>query len=281
MSRRPARRCHGPLPSGPLRGPDRTCRPPGQACRGGIWGRAPPHPPPPVRCNATLVAGEPGSGGGEAERWAADGFTTFKLKLGDRRRRRARCGPCGRRSGRGRGSGSTPTAPGAVETAKRTLAALEPFDIELAEQPVATLEEAAELAASTVDPDRRRRERRDAAPTPNAPSRCGACDADRDQARRRSAVRAGDRIAARPPRLPLERPRRPGRDRRRRARRPDAAARRATADDGLAHGLATQRLFAATIAAVECELRGDLLHPPDGPGLGVEIDEAALDAHRL
>jgi L-alanine-DL-glutamate epimerase-like enolase superfamily enzyme len=50
---------------------------------------------------------------------------------------------------------------------------------------------------------------------------------------------------------------------------------------GLAHGLATQRLFASTIAASESVLRGDMLHPPDGPGLGVEIDEEALDAHRL
>ena len=48
-----------------------------------------------------------------------------------------------------------------------------------------------------------------------------------------------------------------------------------------AHGLATQRLFASTIAAVECELRDGWLHPPPGPGLGVEIDEDALDAHRI
>ncbi len=46
----------------------------------------------------------------------------------------------------------------------------------------------------------------------------------------------------------------------------------------LAHGLATQRLFASTVAAVECELRDGMLHLPPGPGLGVEIDERALDA---
>jgi L-alanine-DL-glutamate epimerase-like enolase superfamily enzyme len=49
----------------------------------------------------------------------------------------------------------------------------------------------------------------------------------------------------------------------------------------LAHGLATQRLFAETIASVECELRNGLLHFPPGPGLGVEIDEEALQAHRI
>ncbi len=49
----------------------------------------------------------------------------------------------------------------------------------------------------------------------------------------------------------------------------------------LAHGLATQRLFASTVASVECRLEGDMLQLPAGPGLGVEIDEAALQAHRL
>jgi muconate cycloisomerase len=50
---------------------------------------------------------------------------------------------------------------------------------------------------------------------------------------------------------------------------------------GLAHGLATQRLFSSTVADVECELKDGFLHPPAGPGLGVEIDEAALQAHRI
>ena len=50
---------------------------------------------------------------------------------------------------------------------------------------------------------------------------------------------------------------------------------------GLAHGLATQRLFASTIASTECRLEDGMLHLPEGPGLGVEIDEAALEAHRL
>jgi L-alanine-DL-glutamate epimerase-like enolase superfamily enzyme len=52
-------------------------------------------------------------------------------------------------------------------------------------------------------------------------------------------------------------------------------------DEPLAHGLATQRLFASTIAAVECQLFDDMLQMPRGPGLGVEIDEQALQAHRL
>jgi L-alanine-DL-glutamate epimerase-like enolase superfamily enzyme len=65
-----------------------------------------------------------------------------------------------------------------------------------------------------------------------------------------------------------------------------AAARVAAAVDagggpGLAHGLATQRLFATTIASVECELRDGTLHPSPGPGLGIQIDEDALASQRL
>ncbi|HEY3492115.1 MAG TPA: hypothetical protein VGK43_04125, partial [Solirubrobacterales bacterium] len=35
-----------------------------------------------VLCNATLVAGTPDEVAAQAKRWAADGFSTFKLKLG-------------------------------------------------------------------------------------------------------------------------------------------------------------------------------------------------------
>ncbi len=52
-------------------------------------------------------------------------------------------------------------------------------------------------------------------------------------------------------------------------------------DAGVAHGLATQRLMAGKVASRHCELRGGFLHLPDGPGLGVEIDDAALERHRL
>jgi hypothetical protein len=53
------------------------------------------------------------------------------------------------------------------------------------------------------------------------------------------------------------------------------------AEERLAHGLATRRLFAETIAAEECPLEGDLLHEAPGPGLGVVIDEDSLQHHRL
>jgi L-alanine-DL-glutamate epimerase-like enolase superfamily enzyme len=40
-------------------------------------------------------------------------------------------------------------------------------------------------------------------------------------------------------------------------------------------------MFAGTIASRHCELDEGFLHIPEGPGLGVEIDDAALERHRL
>jgi muconate cycloisomerase len=60
-----------------------------------------------------------------------------------------------------------------------------------------------------------------------------------------------------------------------------AQALRESGDAGVAHGLATQRMFAGTIASRHCELDEGFLHIPEGPGLGVEIDDAALERHRL
>ena len=236
-------------------------------------------PPAPVRCNATLVAGDPASVVSAAERWAADGFATFKLKLGagedaaQVRAVREALGPRARVRIDANGVWD-------AETAKRTLFELEPYEIELAEQPVATIEEAVEVARSTPIPlaaDESVETRADAeqvaasgafALTGIKLSKVGGPEdaleiAEVLPAYMTSALDGPVGIAA--------------------------AAQVAqslgdlgrASDESLAHGLATQRLFASTIAATECELRGDMLHPPSGPGLGVEIDEAALDAHRL
>ncbi len=232
-----------------------------------------------VICNATLVAGEPATVAAEALRWAEDGFSTFKLKLGTGddagqvRAAREALGPAARIR-------IDVNAAWGLEEAKRALAALEPLGIELAEQPVSSLDEMAALAASTSIPlaaDESVTSADDAERAVDA----GACAytgvklakvggpeealaiADLLPTYLSSALDGPVGIAAaaqvaqtlaageRPERLEL------------------------------AHGLATQRLFASTIASVECELRGDRLHPPPGPGLGVEIDEEALRAHRL
>lgn len=247
-----------------------------------------------VPCNATLVADEPRAVATAAERWAADGFTTFKLKLGAEsvkspleadfsrtrdldveqvRAVREALGP----EVRIRVDANEAWD---LETAKRVLAELEPFGIELAEQPVAGLEEMAALAASTsiplaadesvasLDEAERAVAMGACAYTGIKLSKVGGPEtalaiADVLPAFITSAldgpvgIAAGAQVA-----LSLAETTHPERLH-------------------LAHGLATQRLFAGTIASVECELHDGMLHLPPGPGLGVQIDEEALRAHRI
>jgi L-Ala-D/L-Glu epimerase len=247
-----------------------------------------------VECNATLIAGPPEEVASEAERWARDGFTTFKLKLGAesarsvdmRRFSQTRDVDVAQvravRSALGSWVRIRVDANEAwdLETAKATLAALEPFEIELAEQPVAGLEAMAELAANTSIPlaadesVATLEEAKEAvglgacAYTGIKLSKVGGPEealaiADVLPAYVASALDGPVGIAAAA----------------------QVALSLAETDHPerlhLAHGLATQRLFASTIAAVECEVRDGLLHLPPGPGLGIEINEEALQAHRI
>jgi L-alanine-DL-glutamate epimerase-like enolase superfamily enzyme len=234
----------------------------------------------PVACNATLVSGPPAAVAENALAWAAEGFSTFKLKLGGGedvaqvRAVREALGP-------GAAIRVDANAAWPLTTATRLLGELEPYDIELVEQPVATIEESAELARLTSIPlcgDESIESREDArravaagafAVTGIKASKVGgffagmeigeeipayvssALDGPVGIAHGASLATALDPIDYLPPRAEY------------------------------AHGLATQRLFASTVAAVECELRDGRLHPPPGPGLGVVIDEDALRAHRL
>jgi len=233
----------------------------------------------PVRCNATLVAGEPAAVADDALRWAAEGFSTFKLKLGvgdDAGQVRAV------RAALGAGVRIRVDANAAwdVDRARSTLAELEELDVELAEQPVATLEEAAALAAETSIPiagDESIESRADA-------ERAVALGACALAGIKLSKVGGPEEAIAIAEVLPsylssaLDGPVGIAA-----AAQVALTLRESAAPGGLdlAHGLATQRLFAATVATVECELRGGMLQPPPGPGLGVEIDERALDLHRL
>jgi o-succinylbenzoate synthase len=238
-----------------------------------------PSPASPIRCNATLVADDPSSVVSTAERWAADGFSTFKLKLGTGddaaqvRAVREALGPRARIR-------VDANAAWDVEAAKHTLAELEPYEVELAEQPVATLEESVEVARSTSIPiaaDESVASRADA-------QRAAAMEACRLTGVKLSKVGGPEAAIEIAEVLPsylssaLDGPVGIAAAAQVAATLGEAAAGPGL---GLAHGLATQRLFASTVAAVECELRGDMLHPPTGPGLGVEIDEAALAEHRL
>jgi o-succinylbenzoate synthase len=232
-----------------------------------------------IECNATLGAGEPAAVAAEASRWAEDGFETFKLKLGTNDdfgqvlAVREAVGPRARIR-------VDANAAWDVDTAKRMLKALEPLEVELAEQPVATLEEAVEVAVSTSIPiaadesvetkaDAERAEAmRACSLTGIKLSKVGGPESAIEIAEVlpsyvSSALDGPVGIAAAAQVAQTLRA----------AGGPD--------DPGLAHGLATQRLFASTIASVECELRDGRLHLPPGPGLGVEIDGDALASHRL
>jgi len=167
-----------------------------------------------------------------------------------------------------------------LETAKRRLTELEPHRIELVEQPVASLEEAAELAEATSIPIAADESVASPADAKRAVE-LGACQLAGLKVSKVGGPEAAIEIAELLPSFvssALDGPVGIA-----------AAAQVAqtlsegegNGEPGLAHGLATQRLFSSSVAAVECELRGNLLYPPEGPGLGIEIDEAALQAHRL
>lgn len=232
----------------------------------------------PVECNATLVAGDPAAVAADAERWASEGFSTFKLKLGvgdDVGQVRAVREALGSEA-RIRVDAN---AAWSVETARGTLREIERFDVELAEQPVTTLEEAAQVSGSTSIPlagDESIEDRHDAVRA----VKLGACKL---AGLKLSKVGGPEEAIAIAEVLPsfvssaLDGP----------VGIAAAAQVAQTLDQAalgiprLAHGLATQRLFSSTIASVECELRNGMLYPPSEPGLGVEIDESALDRHRL
>jgi L-Ala-D/L-Glu epimerase len=238
-----------------------------------------PTPPAPVRCNATLTAGAPAEVVSLAERWAADGFTSFKLKLGTGddaaqvRAVREALGPRARIRIDVNGAWE-------VADAKRILGELEPYEVELVEQPVASLEEAMEVARSTSIPvagDESVVSRADA-------ERAAAMEACQMTGVKLSKVGGPEAAIEIAEVLPtylssaLDGP--VGIAAAARVAETLAAEAEGAGLD-LAHGLATQRLFASTVAATESELHGDMLHPPPGPGLGVEIDDSALQAHRL
>jgi muconate cycloisomerase len=233
--------------------------------------------PEPIRCNATLVAGPPEEVAADAERWAARGFETFKLKLGagddvaQVRAVRDALGEAARIRVDANGAWTT-------EEALRLLRELEPLGIELAEQPVAdergmaevTRESSIPIAADeTVASGKEARRAKERA----------ACDLATVKLSKVGGVGEANGIAAELPiylssaldgplgiaaaahaaqALPFEGP----------------AA-------GLAHGLATQLLFSETIAGTQCEIDGGSLTLPPGPGLGVELDWAAVEAHRI
>jgi L-Ala-D/L-Glu epimerase len=226
----------------------------------------------PVSCNATLVAGPPAAVAGDAERWAQRGFTTFKLKVGVP-------GDVGQVEAVRNVVGSTARlrvdANGVwtPQEAILRLTAMERHGIELAEQPAADLEDLAAVRNQTAIPIAADESVNNADDARRALD-LGACQLATVKLAKVGGIAAAMEIAAELPvylSSALDGP-------------VGIAAAAHAAQvlrgeppwDGLAHGLATQLLFADAIAAVACEVRDGFLHVPEGPGLGVEIDEEAL-----
>ena len=234
-----------------------------QACE--LLGAAPAA----VECNATLVAGEPAAVAATALEWYAQGFRTFKLKVGVkgdvkqvRAVREALPGDARIRV--------DANAVWKLDKAARKLAKMAP--LELAEQPVADLAAMEALRARVTTPlvaDE------SVVTVGDAERAATACDAATVKLAKVGSVSAALEIAKRLPvylSSALDGPVGIA-----------AAAHVALAipSAGLAHGLATSRLFAGTIASRECKIAGGYLHLTGAPGLGVEIDEAALERHRI
>ncbi len=231
----------------------------------------------PVTCNATLVAGPPAAVAADAERWAERGFETFKLKVGvpgdvgQVEAVRKAMGPRARLRVDANGVW-TP------QDAVLRLTAMERHGIELAEQPAGDLEDLAAVRNQTAIPIA-------ADESVNGPedarhaTELGACQLATVKLAKVGGITPARAIAEELPvylSSALDGPVGIAA-----AAHVAQVLRPAAPWAGLAHGLATQLLFADTIASVECDLRGNLLHPPDGPGLGVEIDDAALERDRI
>ncbi|MGI8460896.1 MAG: mandelate racemase/muconate lactonizing enzyme family protein [Solirubrobacterales bacterium] len=233
----------------------------------------------PVPCNATLSAGAPAAVAESALRWQELGFASFKLKVGPSEgvaqvtavREALGPEPAIRVDANGTWS---------EDEAITALSELAPHRLELCEQPVASLEQMATVIATTEVPIAAD----ESVTNPEQARRAvelGACDLATLKLAKVGGPAAAERgdwglpvyissalegpvgIAA--------------------AGRVAAAlrGRRDGADAGVAHGLATQLLFSETIASVGPEVRDGMLHLPEGPGLGVRIDEDALNRLRI
>ena len=230
----------------------------------------------PVICNATLPAANPAETRRLAGEWAIEGFGTFKLKVGvpgdvtQVATVRQTLGDAIEIRVDANGAWS-------VDDAAEHLEALSQHRIELAEQPVGTFEQMVELRSrvdvrvaadeSLVSPFDARRAKE-----------LGACDVAAVKVAKVGGLGAALEIAEVMPSYlssSLEGP--VGITA---AAHAVQALRYRGGDAAVAHGLATERLFSATVGRGATAER-DELRLDERPGLGVEIDEEALAARRL
>ena len=234
--------------------------------------------PLPVRCNATLDAGDPEVVAERAREQLAEGFRTFKVKVG------VGADADVERVGAVRGAVGEPAhirvdangvwAPG---EAVAQLTRLGSFELELVEQPCADVAGLAEVRANLTLPviaDESVASAEDA----EQAVMLRACDAVTVKLSKVGGMLAALRIADIAPTYlssALDGPIGIA-----------AAAHLAQAlpREGyatrFAHGLATLSMFSATYASHE-GLTGPSLTPTSAPGLGVEIDDTRLDSFRI
>ncbi len=230
----------------------------------------------PVVCNATLPAANPAATRKLAEDWNAQGFRTFKLKVG-------LAGDVTQvatvRQTLGGEAVIRVDANGAwsIDDAAHRLTALAQHGIELAEQPVGTFEQMVELRRrvnvkiaadeSLVSAFDARRARE-----------LGACQVAAVKVAKVGGLGAALEIAEVMPSYlssALEGPVGIAA-----GAHAVQALRTNGGDAGVAHGLATERLFSMSIGDGVSAERDELI-VGESPGLGVEIDEDALAARRL
>lgn len=231
----------------------------------------------PVPCNATLSSGDPDQVARHALEWTTQGFRTLKLKVGTERDRetvaavRQAVGPKVRIRVDANGAWSP-------EQAIAHLAELEPHSIELAEQPAPDLEGLAAVREGTSIPIAADESVVTAEDARRA-AELGACELATVKLAKAGGIRAALEVATELPTYlssALDGPvgiaaachvfqamPQPG------------------PATGLAQGLATQELFAEGVSSDEPTMIGPALHVPEGPGLGVDIDDRALESHRL
>ncbi|MGH2957022.1 MAG: mandelate racemase/muconate lactonizing enzyme family protein [Solirubrobacterales bacterium] len=244
--------------------------------RSALASAEPPRIPRPVRCNATLPAANPTGLRSMTERWVADGFRTFKLKVGmagdvtQVKTVRETVGPQALIR-------LDANAAWTVADAAEQLRSLAPFTIELVEQPVGTLGQMAELRESS----RVKLAADESVVTPRDAREAvelSACPLATTKLAKAGGIIAALEVAAEIPvylSSALEGP--VG---------ISAAAHVVQAlaggpgDAGVAHGLATERLFSESVGR-GVRAAGDELHLEERPGLGVELDPEALAARRI
>ena len=240
-----------------------------------LWGLLGASSAKPVVCNATLPAANPTMFRALLERWAGEGFRSFKLKVGLPgdialvTSARQLLGPDARLRLDANGAWS-------VDEAAERLRMLARQTIELAEEPVAGLQAMARLRKRTRIPlaaDESIVTVRDA----REAAELDACSVAAVKLAKVGGIAAALELADEIPvylSSALEGPVGIAA-----AAHVVQALPARNAALGLAHGLATERLFAASIGAGPL-FRGDELHLSDQPGLGVEVDADALAARR-